>query len=462
MDLLFRYQDTKRDKRAGLSSTCELTLSAGGGNILLKADYSFEYLRYGAKRTVTLNHLLRVDDRDGSITVGKEILNDDWSPLSRIQSTATTKKNDFAGLRDLTDEGLRRGEKRRGFWGVEYTNATEKVFELIHDKLKPKMKSEHLINKSYEGVVCVDKLYDFLVDYHLDKNNIKAHDMVYHSIQWDYPKKKWLKLNEQKFLPAVLDGYGIKSKYLLSALNNNIDAGLNIASVNYLVKLFGDNHKEYLNQFDWVVLSTERPPNKRTHTLKNKSEKACMLKLIGKWEMDMLHSSGFISAINEMLSLREFIEERGIPLKFNAVDDVAFATTLESWRAIKKHLKQGYRVKYNIPLDVISDIERPIILNEQRFTVNVLTTEEEFTKEGYIMKNCMGKQFNLGAIHLFVAIQAGKTRINLQYRKGVMVQSYGKANTPVPSEFFKVRDVLNERMSQYKDMAWKKIQVDHL
>ena len=86
-------------------------------------------------------------------------------------------------------------------------------------------------------------------------------------------RKKFLEKNDYKFLPSVLDYYGIKSKYLVSELNKNLGKPINIASLNYICKLFGDNHLEYIKLIPWEMHCFDVPPNKRIHELKNESEK---------------------------------------------------------------------------------------------------------------------------------------------------------------------------------------------
>jgi hypothetical protein len=63
---------------------------------------------------------------------------------------------------------------------------------------------------------------------------------------------------------------------------------------------------------------------------------------------------------------------------------------------------------------------------------------------------------------VFVALQYKRKRINLQYRKGKLVQSYGKANTAVLPIFNGATDILNERFSKYTNMEWKKEKYDFI
>ena len=68
----------------------------------------------------------------------------------------------------------------------------------------------------------------------------------------------------------------------------------------------------------------------------------------------------------------------------------------------------------------------------------------------------MSKQFPHGAIYLFVSLQLNRKKINLQYRKGNLVQSYGKANTTVDSIFNDATIILSNRLKKFSNLEWKK------
>jgi len=78
------------------------------------------------------------------------------------------------------------------------------------------------------------------------------------------------------------------------------------------------------------------------------------------------------------------------------------------------------------------------------------------------MKNCMSKQFPHGAIYVFVSLQYNRKKINLQYRKGALVQSYGKANTPVDNIFDDATIILSNRFKKYPHLEWKKEKYEFL
>jgi hypothetical protein len=283
---------------------------------------------------------------------------------------------------------------------------------------------------------------------------------VYKDIQCEYPKKKWLKLNDNKFLPAVLDYYGIKSKFLIGELNKNWGKPIYISSLNYLCKLFGENHIEYLKQFVWDHHCYDLPPNKKVHELKNDAEKKALVQIIKKWEKESMRMDSLITSLNKLFSIREFLDSKNISVKFKGKNDSDFDNMMENWSSAKSHITKGYKVKYVVPEDFKNIIEEKIEIDGDIYIPKLLLTEEEFRIEGYEMKNCMSKQFSHGIIYFFVSMECNRKRINLQYRKGNLIQSYAKANTVVPDTFDRAISMLTNRFKGYQEIVQVKERYD--
>lgn len=188
-----------------------------------------------------------------------------------------------------------------------------------------------------------------------------------------------------------------------------------------------------------------------------------MISVIQKWEKDTLKSDSLVYSLNKLFTTRELLENRGLQLKFKAKNDADFENVSEMWSGIKFHFARGYRVKYQISEDFIKMIEEDIVIDGTVYKPKLILTEEDFRIEGYTMKNCMGKQFPHGVIYLYVALQTGRKRINLQYKRGVLVQSYGKANTVVPEDIFgKATQILTDRFKSEQNITWKKEKYDFI
>lgn len=465
MDLLFSYSQQKKDKnrkRDESISECLLRIHKHNDELTYEGIFDFDYDRYGTPRHVTFEHNLIVNLNTGDVSVRYKIKNNLNTDEKMFRNADSEKKNDFKLLFDLVENGIARGEKRRGYWGVKYERSVDKICDIFVQQIQPKFKSQFLKDKNYKLKPFYNTIYDMLVDYHLDIKGIKGHDAVYYDIQNDYPKKKWLEKNDYKFLPSVLDYYGIKSKYLIKELSQNVRQ-IQISTLNYFCKLFGNNHVNHLKKFNWESQCYDSPPNKKLHYLKNESEKDFLIKVINNWETDSIKTDSLVYNLNKLLSIRELLEQKGMEnLKFKAKNDIDFDNLLETWAGYKLHFARGYKVRYVISEEVIKDIEEDIIVDDLIFKSKLILTEDEFRIEGYNMKNCMAKQFLHGSIYLFTALQHKRRRINLQYRKGNLVQSYGRANTAVIPLFERATQILTDRMKKYNHLEWYKEKYDFI
>ena len=459
--LLVDYKQEKKDRKKTKSSTskCSLKLWSKDDILTYDANFTFEYERYGVMQHITFIHGFDFNTTTGDIDLKYEIKNH-LKDTDFFRNLTKSKRNNFQMLFDLSESGFFRGEKRTGFWGIKYFRIIDEIIRIILEHLKPKFKTKYLYDKISSDKSSVNNLYDMIVDFHLDMKEIKGHNGVYFDIMNDYPKKKWLEKNENKFLPAVLDYYGIKSKYLIGELNKNYGKPYNIESISYLCKLFGKNYVPYLKKIVWQLHCYDKPQNKKIHELKNDSEKNCMVDVINKWETEILKADSCVSLISKVLSIRDFLEQKGMELKFKAKNDSDFENLMEVWGGHKTHFTRGYKTRYLMPKNFIDDIEQDIIYNGKIYKSKILKTEDDFRIEGYNMKNCMSKQFIHGVIYIFVSLSQHKKRINIQYRRGRMVQAYGRANTPVKNEFEEVIEILSKRFENYPQITITKEKYD--
>ena len=156
------------------------------------------------------------------------------------------------------------------------------------------------------------------------------------------------------------------------------------------------------------------------------------------------------------------LEQRGVNLKFKAKNDIEFDNIMETWSGLKLHFARGYKVRYLIPEDFVKEMEEDIVIDELIFKPKILLTEDDFRIEGFNMKNCMSKQFAHGVVYIFASLQHKRKRINLQYRKGNLIQSYGKANTTVLQIFEEATNILTSRFKKYPTIEWKKDKYDFI
>ncbi len=461
MELLFSYNQEKRD-RSDLYSSCDLKLYYDTEVITYRSTFYSEYIRHGTKKIINFDHSLDINLSNGDFFIHYKLTNDGRITRPLLKNTLKNKKNDFQLLDELLINGYLRGEKKTNYWGVKYNRAINKIYYLFFENLSNKFKNKYYINKEYDGKNLDDRLYELIVDFHLDCKEIKSHDNIYDDIKYGYPKKKYLNKNDNKFLPALLDEYGIKSKYLIGELNKTNNHQIHLKSLKYICKLFGDNYIDYLKKIPWNLNTFGEPPNKKIHFLKNETEKKFLVSLFNKWDDIESIQGSLINALNKLLTIREYLEKFGFDLKFKIKNTNDLNATYEIWNGYKTHLNRGYKLRYVIDEDFKKFIEEDIVVNDELFKPKLILNEEEFIFEGHIMKNCMSKQFSHGVVYLFVSLRNKNKRINLQYKKGLLVQSYGKANTEVPMILQVPLDILTERFKKMLDVTWKKEKYDFI
>lgn len=467
-----QYHHEKRNSIKKLKSTADLSVDFDKDFIVYHGEFFVDFKKNDAPDGVTFKHELHLNKKTGDFVISYEVINK-RSTRGKLRSTSWVKKSNFESLKDLVHMGFYRGEKRRNFWGVKYDRYTSEIFEGIKKDLQSGMDNEYLKNKSYYKPV-INRLFDLLVDYHLYKKGIKGHDNVYVDILSVYPKKKWLKINNNRFLPSILDEYGIKSKYLIKELSPKehpthvmSDTAINIRAVIYLFNLFGDNHLDHIKKFDWKEISRVPFNKRKKHECKNEQEKQALINVFQEYtkeqspprngEAPVARIPNMIMALFKLIEVRDLLEQSGYVLKLTVKTPDDVDLLLPYWMVIKKSAKVGHVMKYNIPENALDEIQTPIVIRGRTFQPRVLLTENDFSLEGIEMKNCMSRQFVHGVIYIYISFSFENKKINLQYQKGKLQQSYGKANSPVPTEIFgEALEVLNQRMVKFKDLKWEK------
>lgn len=439
-----------------------MTLYEYNNLIHFTSEFKFYYKIFGGKKMISIWHGFTINLKNGDFQISYQLENKNPETAKLLKSKNNKTNNKFDNLFNLTENGFYKGERRHNYWGVRYKRACDKIIDIIFAKITPLIEGRFYQNKNYQDKSILNPFYDLIVDFHLDKKKIKAHDSVYFYIRNDYPKTKWLKQNDNKFLPAVLDMYGIKCKYLISEINKETTKQINIRTLSYICKLFGVGYVDYLKQFDWKRHSEFSTPNKKYHTLFNDTEKKFVVSLFKNWEKDDLKSDSIVSSINGLLSMREYLNGKFDDLKFRAKDDRTFEMLYKKWEGFKNHIKKGYRLRVVLDDDFVKKVEGDICVDEKLFNVRILKTEQDFVIEGYNMKNCMGRQFNTAQFYIYISMSYRGKTINLQYRRGVLSQSFGKANTIVDKTFKNSVEILNKKMSEHPDIEIKKEKFDFI
>jgi len=449
MEVLFYHEQEKHERNRPLRNVCKLKLVSDSDFLLFTSEFYIEYVRLGRKNFLTYEHGLTINKFNGDISIIYRLLNKKENNYVLHKNIIKAKKNNFDMLIELTSRGFYSGEKRINFWGVKYKRACLDIYKLIIEDLNLgniQLDKEHKINP----------LYDVLLDYHLNKKSIKGHDCVYWDICEAYPKKKYLKLNENKFVPAILDQFKIKSKYLIGALSSRKPTipKVNFKSVRFICGLFGENYVDYIRNFEWEIICLEYMKSNKLFVCEDESEKKAIARSLKKYnEIDVIANDGILNTIQELFALKSFLKENGLNVKIKANNCHDLISLKDSWELHKKHFKLGYKLKYSLPEEMVKDLEEPIEFNGKVFIPALILTEDQFKIEGMIMKNCMAKQFNVGSLYIHASVSLEKKRINIQYRKGYLSENRGKANTTPPKEFNDAVDIFSVKMEKYKDVT---------
>lgn len=449
MEVLFYHEQEKYERNKPLRNVCKLRLASDDDFLLFTSEFYAEYARLGRKNYLTYEHGFTINKSNGDISVIYRLLNKKENDYALYKNTIRAKKNDFDMLIELTSRGFYTGEKRHNFWGVRYKRACLDIYKLIIQDL-------NLQNVEPDKEHNINPLYDLLLEYHLNKKGIKGHDCVYWDICEAYPKKKYLKANDNKFLPAVLDQFKIKTKYLVGALSSRKPTipKVNFKSVRFLCTLFGENYVDYIRDFDWETICLEHMRSNKLFVCEDESEKKALAKSLKKYnEIDVITSDGILNTIQDLFYLKEFLKENGLNVKIKGSNCHHLISLKENWELHKKHFKLGYKLKYELPEEMIRDLEEPIEFNGKVFKPSLILTEDQFKMEGMIMKNCMAKQFIVGSLYIHASISLGNKRINVQYRKGQLNQNRGKANSTPPKDFNDAVDIFSVKMEKYKDVT---------
>lgn len=460
MDQIYQYSQKKIEKRQERSSECDIALFYDGKTITLVLKFNLFFTRFNQPRQSLFEESLIIDTETGDIIGSRNSTQINLKTPHKNESKLKSKKNDFLFISDLSMR-INRGERNMDFWGKKYKRAISCVADKILEIITPLIDSEYNLKKIRSDEFSNNKLYYISTVFHVDKVGIKGHNNIYLDIQFDYPKKKWLKRNDYKFVPAVLESYGIKSKYLIKHVSMADNHPIRLFTLNYLCKLFGDDYLRYIKEVAWESECIFYIYSKKIHMLKNDQEKRALVRIFNEWkDSEEGKYLPLISTLQTLFITRSFIESKGIPLIFNPKNVEEFNELIEKWNSIKVHYRRGYKLKFDFPQNFIDKIETPIIINENIFMPKVLTTEEEFAIEGAIMKNCMGIQFKYGLSSIYISIEHGKKRVNAQYTKGELRQHFGKANTPILDYFYPPLDIIRQRFSEFSDMSWAILKYD--
>lgn len=451
MDLLFTYSQEKSDKH-NLDSSANLKVFEDKDNIKFVGEFYFELVN-NIKLNITHELILDIGTGDFIVT---------YIHKNNGKIIEKSKKNDFKLLNSLVESGLIRGENNKIYWGQQYKKASDRISTIFYNKIKHSFVNEYYNNSLFKHKSIYCFMYRLVVNYFLDKKGIKSHDGIYFAIEDNFPAKKWLDKNDNNFLPALLDSYGIRSKFLIKEINVNHQTKINLKTLKYLCNLFGENHLDYIKNFDWKGCSISKFSYTKKHTLRTEHEKRVMVKVINEFTQKDNTGKNVVQLIYNFLSNKDEISKMNLNVNFKYNNIESFYKTSDEINGILRHKKRGYRIRYALPQEFIEMVENPIIFDNFTFTPKVLLTEEDFIIEGHQMKNCMSTQFSHGIVFIYISLKSDFGTVNLQYKNGKLTQGRAKANSDISEVHKEAINILTDRMMDNPDIKWVKEKFDFI
>lgn len=442
MELIFdlKYDKNREDVKAEMFSQ----LWYDGKFIELKYYFKLSGKHYGKEYENNFDTILLINLKTGDFEIKKK--NIENNKIKKI-----IKKNNFSLLSNIIHDTMLSGHRNERFWGVKIRNYYHKVSNFIEQIF-----DENITTPTVKVQNFYEKLYSVIVHFHLNKNDIKPHNNIFFNILFDYPKKKHLKNNDNKYVSSVLEFYGIKNKYFVSEINKP-DNNIVISTLKCLTDIFGENYIDFVRKIPLTIC--DEPIRPRTkYILKNNVEKNNMVSLINK--MVKNEKLEIIKKVYKLMELYDFIDRNNISVKFKPehIDD--FDVIYDTLNEYKKFFNRNFIYTFTFPEKFLNIVEEDIVYKNKKYTVNILKSELDFLNESVKMKNCLLTHFYNGNYYLYLSIFDGEKTTDIQIRNNKIFQIYGKANSDPSKEMKEVSEILLNKIVKFGDVKWEKTMID--
>ena len=435
--------DLKYDKKKeDINAEMESRLLCDDKFIELIYNFKIDGIRYGKPYDRDYTTTLRINLKNGDFEVTKNY-------TENSKTTKHTKRNNFSVLSDVISDSFLGGHRNERFWGVKLSNYYYKVTEYIISKFE----SNYGDGKPVEIENYYQKLYSSIVGYHLVKSKIKPHDNIFFNILYDYPKKKFLEKNDFKYVPSVLDFYGIKNKYFITEINKK-DNDIVIGTLKCLTDMFGENYIDFLRQIPLNICDEIIRPRVK-YTLKNNSEKNNMVKLINNMVKD--EKIEIVKKIYKLMDLFNYMEKHDVKIKFKKENIDQYDALYDTLTEYKKFYDRNYIYKFSFPEKFVNIIEQDIEFNGKTYSVNILKSELDFLNESVKMKNCLLTHFSNSYSYLYLTVFDGDKTTNIQIKNNKVFQIYGKANSVASKDVIEVSEIITDKVIRFGDFKPEKI-----
>lgn len=435
--------------------TCERKVSLNGKNLTLKyykhtknRHVNWKYFsKISMSKSVTIN--LETGDltitecsygKGGKNTIRKNCFADVARVLSSILDTPSRNEDFYPNLNPLPNNNWGKTKKNALKKQIEHEFNVDQIYKTIFNALGVNISDVF-------GVTRKTLLFDALIKFFVKTKNIKVPNNYFNLlINW-YPTMKFLKRNDNKLIAAILDRFGLKSKYLIKLMHSQ--PNINFYFLVRMCWFFGDDYIKYIPKINPLLFSNDdvllennspfiEPTEKMTllsdsfrtwKTIKIETdiEKSRAVKFFNCPENVYVKKNILIGDFHDHLKMLEQIK------KFYP-DRVMKATTVEGFK--DEHLeltkfslmvRRGESLEYVFNNDLIKEIEREINIEifetnfnmkEYKFYPVILKKEEEYIEEGTHMHHCVASYIDKETsliVSLRLDSRHGSERVTCEY-----------------------------------------------
>ena len=263
-----------------------------------------------------------------------------------------------------------------------------------------------------------------------------------------YPTEKYLKKNDRKLIAAILDRFGILSKFTVKILHENPQVELRFLM--RVCQLFGDNYSKYLgnisNQFfggGGPNFGEEMGSRQILHENMFREE----LDVTDKERENMVHIINDLSTKQSPVLIINIIEQ--FYDHFNMLKRLRFyypelRLTVRKWdrfiiehsriSAMERNIKKGYSIHNIFENHILEAIEKPIVIitypgtfmtkdfeelgkfepQKNVYIPVLLRTSEQYVDEGAVMHHCVAGYIEHRQ-SIIVSLRHGDERVTCEF-----------------------------------------------
>tara|TARA_R110000803_G_scaffold47825_4_gene99589 strand:- start:10879 stop:12741 length:1863 start_codon:yes stop_codon:yes gene_type:complete len=309
------------------------------------------------------------------------------------------------------------------------------------------------------------RLGEVISKWFCERNGIKLPNIWNNYFMNFYPGIKKIRKSKMKLLPAIIQGYGIKSSQVNKILNQN--PVININDVIALFILFGPDFfgqipEEFIlnsaSEPMGRVVDAQTPVNGGEYTkyLIEKSE------LITTQERRNLISTikslvggqpYFLQQIRDHIRIKQNLRDLGEIVSIVSKNHDSFIEEHNRWSALIHHLTSDKLTSYVYCDNVLETIHREY----RGYTFKVLTNDIEYFEEGQFQNNCVRTYLTFYQ-SVIVSIRKGDKRVTCEFSDGKISQSMAVCNEVPGDEWNDVIGELSKRVSKLSNQ--KRIDAD--